>query len=304
MNDETKCLFVSTRGLAKVCDMHPEWDINGNISYNNFTTNFPKGTSIYLHFDMVEQFINQFLHLITQPFIIVSGNSDHSTPVDFPSHKKLLDSDKLIVWFSQNMIIDHPKLKHIPIGLDYHTLSVGIGPHEWCEIERPISPLKQEINLRDIKKRLKSINNCNREIAVTNFHLAMGGPPRRIQYRLPIYEKLKDKECMIWLPKQTREEFWNSLNDYAFVVCPFGNGLDTHRTWEVLALGRIPIIERSPLNKVYEGLPIVEIEDWTKINKDWLKNEFTQILFKLYNKQYKLERLMLFYWKNLINTYK
>jgi hypothetical protein len=304
IEDETKCLFVSTRGLAKICDIHPEWDSYGNISYNSFTTNISKGTSIYLHFDMVEQFINNFLPLMTQPFILVSGNSDHSTPIDFPSYKKLLESDKLIVWFSQNVVVEHPKLKHIPIGIDYHTLSVGIGKHEWTSLERPVSPLKQEINLRDIKKILKPLNQTNSDVAVTNFHLAMGGPPRRIQYRLPIYNKLKDNICMIWLPKQTREEFWETLNEHAFVVCPFGNGLDTHRTWEVLCLGRIPIIEKSPLNKVYEGLPIIEVEDWSKINKNWLKNEFTQIIFKIHNKEYKLERLMLFYWKNLINTYK
>jgi hypothetical protein len=132
----------------------------------------------------------------------------------------------------------------------------------------------------------------------------MDGPPRRIQYRVPIYNTLKDKKCILWLPKQTREEFWVTLNNYAFVVCPFGNGLDTHRTWEVLALGRIPIIEKSPLNKVYEGLPVVEIEDWSKINEEWLKQTHSDICFKLHKKEYKMERVLLFYWKNLINSHR
>ena len=301
--DETKALFVYTRGIAKICDMHPEWDSYGNMSYPNFKVNFPPGTSIYLHFDMVEQFINNFLPLIINPFILVSGNSDHSTPTDFPSAEKLLNNNNLIMWFSQNVVIDnHPKLRHIPIGIDYHTLSVGRGSHEWSNLERPITPLKQESFLKEIRKKLKPLNQCNG--VVTNFHLAMDGPPRRIQYRLPIYNKLKDKKCIVWLPKQTREEFWETLNKYAFVICPFGNGIDTHRTWEVLALGRIPIIEKSPLNKVYEGLPVVEIEDWSKLNETWLTQKFNDILFKMHNKEYKTERVLLSYWKNLINSYK
>ncbi len=94
--DETNCLFVSTRGIAKSCDMHPQWDNYGNMSYPNFTINITPGTTIYLHFDMVEQFINNFLSLIINPFILVSGNSDHTTPIDFPSATKLLNSNKLI----------------------------------------------------------------------------------------------------------------------------------------------------------------------------------------------------------------
>ena len=66
-------------------------------------------------------------------------------------------------------------------------------------------------------------------------------------------------------------------------------------------LGRIPIVEKSSLNKVYEGLPIAEIDDWNKINQTWLEHTFRQIQFKFHNKEYKLERLLLTYWKNLIS---
>lgn len=302
--DETKALFVSTRGIAKICDMHPEWDSYGNMSYPNFKVNFDAGTSLYLHFDMVEQFINNFLPLIINPFVLVTGNSDHSTPTDFPSAEKLLNSDKLIMWFSQNVVVDnHPKLRHIPIGLDYHTLSVGRGSHEWSNVERPISPLKQESFLKEIRKNMLPLKNC-RKIASTNFHLCMGPPLKRTLIRTHVYEQIKNKNCILWLGKSTREEFWESLKDVAFCISPRGNGEDCHRTWEILCLGRIPIIEKSPLNKVYEGLPIVEIEDWSKINEMWLTQKFNDILFKIHNKEYKLERILLSYWKNLINGYK
>jgi chemotaxis protein histidine kinase CheA len=61
MEDETKCLFVSTRGLAKSCDIHPVWNHLDQLSYPNFTTQNKYGITIYLHFDMVEQFINNLI---------------------------------------------------------------------------------------------------------------------------------------------------------------------------------------------------------------------------------------------------
>ena len=295
MSEET-CLFISTRGIAKSCDMHPEWNHLDQMSYPKFTTKNSYGSTIYLHFDMVEQFINIFLDKMEQPFIIVSGNSDHTTPTDFPSHNKLLDHPKLLAWFSQNNVEEHPKLHHLPIGLDYHTLSFNRGLHEWCNTRTPIPPKIQELSLTAIRKMLKPLKDTDYKFAVTNFHLAMGGPIRRTEYRVPIYNTLKDKSCIVWLPKQTREEFWQTLHNYAFVVCPFGNGLDTHRTWEVLCMGRIPIVEKSPLNKVYEGLPIVEIEDWNDITEKWLENKFNEIT----QGKFKYERLFLNYWVNKI----
>ena len=234
------------------------------------------------------------------PFIIVSGNSDHTTPNDFPSSYRLLEHPKLIAWFSQNTVGEHPKLHHLPIGLDYHTLSFNRGLHEWCSTKTPIPPKIQELSLTAIRKMLKPLKDTNYEVAVTNFHLAMDGPPRRTEYRLPIYNTLKDKKCMVWLPKQTREEFWKTLNNYAFVVCPFGNGLDTHRTWEVLCMGRVPIVEKSSLNKVYDGLPIIEVKDWNELTEEWLESKFNKII----QGKFKYEKLFLNYWVNRINSYK
>ena len=300
--DETSCIFVSTRGIMKSCTLFPSFFENGQMIYNNFNININPGESIYIHFDLVEHFINAILPHMKTPFVLVSGNSDHTCIEDFPSSNKLLDSPLLLAWFSQNVTCDHPKLYHIPIGLDYHTLSFNVGSHEWTNVMTPITPKLQELSIRRIRNKINKLNEC-KAIACTNFHLAMGGPIRRTQYRLPIYEKLKNKN-IIWLPKQTREEFWESLNEISFVICPFGNGLDTHRTWEVLMLGRIPIVEKSNLNKVYDGLPIIEVEDWNEINDIFLERQFVKIVNKLKSKEYKLERLMLSYWNNKIASYK
>ena len=45
-------------------------------------------------------------------------------------------------------------------------------------------------------------------------------------------------------------------------------------------------------NKVYEELPIVEIEDWNDITEEWLDSKFNEIT----QGKFKYERLFLNYW--------
>jgi hypothetical protein len=47
-----------------------------------------------------------------------------------------------------------------------------------------------------------------------------------------------------------------------FVVCPRGNGLDTHRVWEALYLGAIPIIKKSEIFAALEGWPVWIVDSW------------------------------------------
>ena len=47
-----------------------------------------------------------------------------------------------------------------------------------------------------------------------------------------------------------------------FVVCPRGNGLDTHRVWEALYLGAIPIVKKSEYFAALRGWPVWIVESW------------------------------------------
>jgi hypothetical protein len=81
------------------------------------------------------------------------------------------------------------------------------------------------------------------------------------------------------------------------VASPRGNGEDCHRTWEALVLGCIPIVKSSPLDPLYDDLPVLIVKDWKDITEDMLKNTI-----ELFSKQdFKMEKLTLDYWKNLIN---
>ena len=76
--------------------------------------------------------------------------------------------------------------------------------------------------------------------------------------------------------KVRRIDLWREKARYAFVVSPHGNGLDCHRTWESLVLGNIVIVKRSSLDPLYEGLPVVIVDDWSEITAESLARWHTE----------------------------
>jgi hypothetical protein len=74
---------------------------------------------------------------------------------------------------------------------------------------------------------------------------------------------------------QKRLDYYAMLKKTKFVVCPPGRGKDTHRVYETLFFGGIPIIKRSFLDPMYEKLGGCWIvNDWTDVteeecNKRW-----------------------------------
>src|SRR6185437_6783751 len=62
---------------------------------------------------------------------------------------------------------------------------------------------------------------------------------------------------------------------YRFHIAVTGNGLDTHRLWEVLYLGSVPIVMTSVLDKLYENLPVLIVQSWHQVGSiTWLESEW------------------------------
>jgi len=296
----TQCQYVSSFGIAT--SMHQSPIMTKNGAHYSFQFENEYGSTIYIRITDIDAFFTQVSNKFKQPFILVTGDMDTTVPDDIQKWKEYCDHPMLLSWYAQNVSKKnaHPKLKHSPIGLDYHTLHLSGQSHDWGE---QMSPFAQEQQLLKCKHEMKPITQTNHKKAVTNFHLSTYGYPlRRQQYREPILKECQTKDCVIWLPKQKRIDFWKSCNSCAFVICPFGNGLDTHRTWEVLCLGRIPIIPKSELNVLFEGLPVVEMEDtdWKHLSSDFLTTKYKEIVEKW--QSYNWNKLKLSFWVNKIKN--
>jgi hypothetical protein len=67
-------------------------------------------------------------------------------------------------------------------------------------------------------------------------------------------------------------------------------------------LGRIPVIKASPLNVIFEKLPVLEIQDWKYLTPEFMVSQYQLIIEKHKKGEYDLSRLTLDYWKKEINA--
>jgi hypothetical protein len=297
--EENDRKYVCSRGILKSCDIHshqPISSIRKLIMYD-----FKKcknGSSLYICSSAIKHFILNILPFLQFKIILVTGDCDETCWTDlFSSYKEFInfiENDKIIHWFSQNCIEDHPKLTRIPIGLDYHTMT-----NQDSKIGPKLNPEEQEKILLSIINNISFKPFWEREVkCYSNFHFFM---TTKYGYdRVEAFNTIP-KNLVYYEPSHLpRYDSWVKQSQYSFVISPHGNGLDCHRTWEALMIGCIPIVKKSKLDSLYTDLPVLIVDKWSDVNEQLLQN--TVIEFK--NKEFKYERLLLSYWIKLINAKK
>jgi hypothetical protein len=118
--------------------------------------------------------------------------------------------------------------------------------------------------------------------------------------RLGVHTMFKDKSWVsIGIQENTfegRKRFLLDIRNHEFVLCPRGNGVDTHRLWETLYMGSIPILRRHIALSDFEDLPICWINSWDEITPEFLDKEKQRIESTTWN----LDKLTISYWKKRI----
>jgi len=261
---EHQCIMVSSKGLRKSCIDYQTCDLS-TLKPNDL---------LYVSSGLVYKF-SQRIHEITVPFILLTGDSDYNIPFDvFPNEisvKKFLGHKNLQRWFVQNGNYLLEKMFQMPIGMDYHTFN-------------ETTPLEQENSILGIEKvdtELKIYSNC---------HFATN--TRYGKDRLDAIHNIP-KELLVLEPNYIpRLESWKHQSKYRFCLSPHGNGLDCHRTWEALILGTIPIVKTSPLDSLYENLPVLIVKEWNEVTETLLLER--HLHYK--SRTFQLEKLTLNYW--------
>jgi hypothetical protein len=114
-------------------------------------------------------------------------------------------------------------------------------------------------------------------------------------------EALQDKSFVTLGSKTSFEGYLEDLRRHRFVLCPQGNGLDTHRMWEALLMGAVPVAPHSTLDALYTGLPVLLVDDWDFIDEDLLRQTWEQYSERLPG-GVPLEQLMADAWLSKINS--
>ena len=93
--------------------------------------------------------------------------------------------------------------------------------------------------------------------------------------------------------------YLQELSEHKFCLAPPGIGLDTHRTWEALMVGTIPIVLSSPLDKLYEDFPVIIVNSYDAIDSSVLYELYEKIIQQSVN--YTFEKLFVHYWNEVIS---
>jgi hypothetical protein len=291
---EADCQIVSSRGIMKSCDIYSSSPISSIRQIIGYDFSLLKdGQTIHICSAAIPHFISTIFPNIQKRFILVTGDCDESCPNElFRSQEefmRFIESEKIIHWYSQNCIGKHPKLTQIPIGMDYHTMSMR--DHEWGP---KIDSLEQERLLLTIRLSAKPLSQRIVK-AYANFHFLIN--TKYAYDRKDAIVKIP-KSCVFYEPtKVARMDTWKTQSEYAFVISPHGNGLDCHRTWEAIALGTIPILKTSLLDDLFQGLPVWIVHDWDQVTESGMLEKI-----KEFRKEPTLEKMQLNYWLKKIRN--
>lgn len=231
--------------------------INGNnfLDFADFAIDFDhrelstqlykKNAIIYCKTDFLDLLFN-YIKLSNRKYILITHMSDYG--IDKMRFNKAPDSIKL--WFAQNAIHNDSKLLPVPLGLENHKgKSKGkFTNHDWFVKYAPM--------LRDKNKEMTLYCNWN--------------PDTNREVRTPIINQIKESGLnYVHESGLTFEEYCTNMAKHQFVICPPGNGADTHRLWEALYLGCYPITLTNRIYQFYD-LPILQVDKWEDLNEDLL----------------------------------
>jgi hypothetical protein len=213
-----------------------------------------------------------------EALVFIEKNSDvkfklvtHNGDTEILLRKSFLPRN-LVCWYAQNLCTASNRTFPIPIGME--------NSH-W-------HPGKRDTIIKAEKSQQRVLR------AFTQFN------PSTHKSRLDLANLIMDKKIDVDFAPSVNgtgfEQYVYNLSRYAFCVCPRGNGTDTHRIWEALYMGCIPIVQTHLTHKCLDGLPVLFVENWQEITHQKLVHFIEQMPSIIYD----AKKLHFKYWENLI----
>ena len=214
--------------------------------------------------------------------VLITHNSDLGIDDDLAS-LVFEHNPNLIAWFGQNVESRHDKLVPIPIGLE----RTRWFPH-----------LKKRECLRELAER--SLEPPSK-LCLANFSVSTNPGERRACLKAASsFATLQAPDTVRQDTADTYARYLATILEHKFVLCPNGNGVDTHRLWETLYLGRLPIVTRSLVTEAFAGLPMVILNSWTDLSSTRLLSYWDD--FRRGLVPYTLDHLFMSYWQDRIRS--
>jgi len=220
---------------------------------NQFDTDSLKTDSVvFCKFDYL-QYLVQYLQFrnCKTPFILLTGQSDY--PITDQAYD-FIASKITVKWWGVNN--ECSRAEGVPLGIadDYCTLTMK------ARFEKT-----QGNRLLYVNHRVETFPTV----------------------RKPLYPLFSGKSWATVRDAADKGQvgsYKTELLDHKFILCPRGNGVDTHRMWEALYCGVIPVVQRHPVHANIEGqLPVLFVDSYYEVTEDLLNQTYQSYSARKWN---------------------
>lgn len=248
--------IISGEQIQELCDVylgHPEdFRFNPRISrqssrcleIRSIVKKWTNPGFIFVYAHRLSEF-SGIIDRLENKFILVTHNSDENIT---EKYAQILECPKLIMWHAQNIMIHHEKLQLLPIGI-----ANSMWPHG---------------NIGALRNIMKTLKN---ETKPRDFYFYFNIRTNLVE-RIDCKEQIEKTGLVFEAPQRDFETYLKHLSTFKYAICPPGNGIDSHRIWECLYLGVIPILKQSVFaEKLKEKFPcVIILNTWTEFNPQTL----------------------------------
>lgn len=260
--------FISAEQLMRACDQVWSADSKADISIERGQPR--AASSVYCKVDHLIGLFNR-VRTVRDRIILVSSESDRSITREFLDRSP----PQIAHWFSTNIQTKSERLSALPLGL----------ANSYCRITAK-APLIAA-NSRPYAERSNWL--------YVNFRTTSNPVVRE-----PVMRHFRNMRNEDWLTVKEAglgfDAFLEEMTSHRFALCPPGNGSDTHRLWEALYSRTIPVAIGNPSIDAFRDLPILFVEDFRQITRDFLAREYERISSSTWNWQ----KLFLPWWRDRI----
>lgn len=165
------------------------------------------------------------------------------------------------LWYAINVEFENDKLVPIPLGLNSFYSKSGLKPENYKnsgvnKLQSKKNKIYTSFNLTTNKKRKYYLDFAKKNKIIFNI------------------ESNRVNEMI----------YFNKLKEHKYIFCPPGVGEDTHRFWEAIYAGSIPIAEKNYIYDKYFRNYYISFEKIENINLSSLKEKnFNQELLNMLN---------------------
>ena len=230
--------------------------------------NIADGDIVFCKTELVEYFFKTIKkNNNLKNLILITSQSD----VTIDKNLYLKKPKSVKTWFAVNVV--HQAVDLIPLPLGVNNSYILKFPQEDDFIDK---------NLQDINKKQKKF--------YLNFNMNTN-PFHRLHTILSMAFK---KDTVIKPANISKTEYLNDLEKYKYIICPLGNGFDSHRIWEAIYSNSIAVVKKHPAFQTFDGLPLIQSSNFINTNTKNIPNDY----------KYDFKKADFGYWKNVLESTK